>query len=79
LYAGTVRVGDEVEGLLSGEHYIDALTGIANLRETVDRLFDTVLVMADDMELRRNRLALLCMVAGLFDGIADFSKVVANG
>jgi glycyl-tRNA synthetase beta subunit len=33
------------------------------------------MVMADDPDMRRNRLALLGLIAGLFGGFADFSKL----
>ena len=33
--------------------------------------------MAEDAEVRRNRLALLALIAGLFDAFADFSKLSA--
>jgi glycyl-tRNA synthetase beta chain len=41
----------------------------------VDQFFDGVMVMTEDMELRRNRLALLQAIADLFNHIADFSKI----
>jgi glycyl-tRNA synthetase beta subunit len=33
------------------------------------------MVMTDDMAVRRNRLALLGLIATLFGGVADFSKL----
>ncbi|MEM9300939.1 MAG: glycine--tRNA ligase subunit beta [Pseudomonadota bacterium] len=53
--------------------YGDALARLAELAPTVDRFFDEVLVMADNPIVRRNRLALLAQLKGLFDGIADIS------
>ena len=52
-----------------------ALLGIATLRGPVDVFFEGVMVLADDKNVRRNRLALLEHVAGLFDKFADFSKL----
>jgi glycyl-tRNA synthetase beta subunit len=37
------------------------------------------MVMVDDQKLREQRLAVLVMVKGLFDSIADFSKLQATG
>jgi glycyl-tRNA synthetase beta chain len=52
-----------------------ALIEISNLRDFVDSFFDGVMVMTDNPDLRNNRLALLSMVAGLFEEIADFSRI----
>jgi len=41
----------------------------------VNRFFDDVLVMAEDVTLRQNRLALLQRIVALGDGIADMSKL----
>lgn len=55
--------------------YDDVLHEIATLRDGVDRFFEGVMVMADDLALRNNRLALLGRISALFDGVADFSKL----
>ena len=52
-----------------------ALHHIASLRPFVDAFFDGVMVLTDDRRLRNNRLALLNLIAGLFEHIADFSKI----
>ena len=41
----------------------------------VDRFFDRVLVMAEELGLQRNRLGLLQRIAALADGVADFSRL----
>jgi glycyl-tRNA synthetase beta chain len=41
----------------------------------VDRFFDSVMVMTDDVGLRTNRLALLSRLRTLFLGIADLSRL----
>ena len=41
----------------------------------MDAFFDGVMVMAEDPAVRDNRFALLALVAGLFENIADFSKI----
>jgi glycyl-tRNA synthetase len=41
----------------------------------INRFFDTVLVMAEDADLRANRLGLLQRIAALACGVADFSKL----
>ena len=49
-----------------------ALDALSALKAPVDRLFDEVLVMAEDPEVRRHRLGLLAAVAAEFKEVADF-------
>lgn len=58
--------------------YKEALEAISELRPSVDRFFDDVLVMDKDEALRRNRLALLSGLLREFSTIADFSEMVAE-
>jgi glycyl-tRNA synthetase beta chain len=60
---------------LSAGNYLQALGALAGLRQPVDDFFENVMVMADDMDVRANRLALLSELRGLFMSIADFSLV----
>jgi glycyl-tRNA synthetase beta chain len=41
----------------------------------VDAFFDGVMVMAEDMAVRANRLALLTQLAALFNCVADISML----
>jgi len=70
---------EEVEGtldeLLEARRYSDALQQLAALRAHVDRFFDDVMVMVDDAALKRNRLALLQRLRGLFLRIADVARL----
>jgi len=52
-----------------------ALLDIATLRGPVDEFFDGVMVLAEDKNVRRNRLSLLGHIAALFGKFADFSKL----
>jgi glycyl-tRNA synthetase beta chain len=54
-----------------------ALATIATLRDPVDDFFNDVMVMADDADVRRNRLALLAAISAIFGQIADFSQISA--
>lgn len=67
----------EVQPLLTAGEYPEALTRLAGLRESVDRFFEEVMVMVDDERVRRNRLALLAEVNGLFLRAADISRLQA--
>lgn len=75
----TVRkVGPPVEGAASEGNFTQALNDLVPLTGPVDRLFDAVLIMAPDEEVRANRMALLKEVVDVFRNVADFSKVVMS-
>lgn len=65
-----------VELAVEAGKYLDALREIAGIRRAVDQFFDAVLVMAEETELRRNRIALLGAISELFLSIADVSEIV---
>lgn len=62
--------------LLEKKDYAGVLARLAGLRDTVDRFFDAVMVMAEDAALRRNRLALLSSLHAEFLAVADISRLV---
>jgi glycyl-tRNA synthetase beta chain len=68
-------VQEEALEHLKAGHFEAGLLAIASLRDPVDAFFDGVLVMAEEADIRRNRLALLGVIAGLFSQFADFSKL----
>ena len=53
------------------------LRTLAGLKDPVDKFFDDVLVMADDEDIRKNRLALLGKLRALFLDVADISRLSA--
>ncbi len=73
LFAEVRQAEDTLAPLLADANYCACLDALAGLRPVVDRFFDGVMVMDEDPELQRNRLALLARLKGLFDGIADVS------
>lgn len=75
LFEGLCSMRDEVQPLFSRRDYRGALVKLASLRDTVDAFFDKVLVMAEDPELRTNRLALLSQMRDLFLHVADLSRL----
>jgi glycyl-tRNA synthetase len=48
---------------------------VVKLIPAINTFFDEVLVMAEEEDVRKNRLALVGQIAGLADGIADLSKL----
>jgi glycyl-tRNA synthetase beta chain len=78
------RLHEVVSGLipmhqasLASRDYADVLRRLATLRGPVDEFFAAVMVMTDDVERRRNRLALLQRLRRLFLDVADLSCLSA--
>ncbi len=69
------EIAETVEKHRQEGHYEQALKSIAKLRQPVDMFFDKVLVMAEDANLRRNRLRLLGKLDELFSSLAKFSEM----
>jgi glycyl-tRNA synthetase beta chain len=65
----------DVERLVTARRYAEALTRLASLRPAVDAFFDHVLVMAEDVRVRANRLALLGALQRLFLHMANLSRL----
>jgi glycyl-tRNA synthetase beta chain len=78
LFNHSAKLAPTVEKLRSEHKYSEALERIATLRPHVDLFFDKVMVMADDLAVRQNRLALIASVLDSFSSIADFSEIVTT-
>lgn len=65
----------KVTPLFEQRDYEKALSILAQLRESVDKFFDDVMVMVDDEKLKKNRLALLQNMRTLFLQVADLSRL----
>jgi len=75
LAAAVLAASAEVEALVGGGRYDEALSRLATLREPVDAFFEGVMVLAEDPRIRARRLALLGALQALFHSIADFSRL----
>lgn len=78
LHRAFLGISEEAGKALETNKYPEALAAMARLRKPVDAFFETVLVMADDEAVRKNRLSLLARMAELFFRVADFSKIVTE-
>lgn len=65
------RIGPLVEQ----RDYMGILETLADLGDEVDNFFETVMVMTDDLSIRRNRIRLLESLAELFLEVADISRL----
>jgi glycyl-tRNA synthetase beta chain len=79
LMAYLERTSPRVEVHRNQKQYLDALLLLSTARELIDKFFDKVMVMVDDMQVRANRLALLQTLLKEFSTIADFSEIVSEG
>ena len=75
LFAAYQKAEKKVSDAMAKGLFEKALQDIATLREPVDAFFDGVMVLAEDQNIRRNRMALLEHIATLFGKFADFSKL----
>jgi glycyl-tRNA synthetase beta chain len=75
LHTALMHVADAHADRLVLRDYNGILLALASLREPVDRFFDDVMVMSDDLEARANRLALLRSLRALFLDVADLSLI----
>jgi glycyl-tRNA synthetase beta chain len=75
LQTAAQRIGEEATRRKKEKKYRQALEKISELRPAVDFFFDKVLVMHEDENIRRNRLALLGRLLKEFSTIADFSEL----
>ena len=73
LYAEIQNILPVVQPLLAAKDYTAALSKLAALRAPIDAFFDGVMVMADDSDLKANRLRLLAQLRDLFTSVADIS------
>ena len=64
-----------VDAAFAAGDFAGTLKTLAELREPVDAFFNDVMVMADDIALRNNRLALLASLHGMMNRVADISKL----
>jgi glycyl-tRNA synthetase beta chain len=75
LYQALDVAEQDVDAALQREDFGGAMTALAQVRGAVDAFFETVVVNADEADLRRNRLALLAGLKRTADRIADFSRI----
>ena len=75
LFCAVVQAEGRVARALEADDYQAALSELAGLRKPVDMFFERIMVMDEDRKLRENRLRLLNLFVGVFQGVADFGKM----
>jgi glycyl-tRNA synthetase beta chain len=79
LYDGLIKLVPQTEGARSQRNYQQLVDALAEIAPTVSQFFDgatSVMVMADDLEVRRNRLNLLGLLRNHARVLADFGAIV---
>ncbi|WP_300756214.1 glycine--tRNA ligase subunit beta [Janthinobacterium sp.] len=77
LAAAMARVQPDIQAAFEKGDFTGTLQTLAQLRDDVDGFFNDVMVMAEDVALRNNRLALLSSLHGMMNRVADISKLAA--
>jgi glycyl-tRNA synthetase beta chain len=70
-----IAVKPLAEAAFARGDYTDSLQALAALKTPVDAFFDSVMVNADDIALRNNRLGLLATLHQAMNQVADISKL----
>lgn len=79
LHTACDAVGAEVEAALAERDYQRVLTAVLALTAPLDRFFVDVMVMAEDLAVRANRLAQLGVVRALVGRVADLGQLQVEG
>jgi glycyl-tRNA synthetase beta chain len=77
LYSAIQAIRVQVETAFAAGDFTGNLRLLAQLRGAVDGFFTDVMVMADDLALRNNRIALLAQLHQMMNRVADISKLAA--
>ena len=73
LYQATQGLVPQINQALAHKDFQAALSVLAAVKPTVDAFFDKVMVMADDEDIKRNRLALLQALSRQMNAVADIA------
>ena len=76
LYGAFAAMKVAADELLDKKDFLGALDVLKKLSTPIDSFFDSVMVMDEDLTVRKNRLALLKSIDNLLAKIADFGKIV---
>jgi len=77
LYAAMQQVAPQADAKFEAGDYTGSLQALAALRAPVDAFFDGVMVNAEQLDLRLNRLGLLSVLHTAMNRVADLSRLAA--
>ena len=73
------EIDADLNKLIKSQNYDKLLFKLSALQPMIDQFFDQVLVMVDDLAIRRNRFALLNAIGQKIYAIGDLTKLVISG
>jgi glycyl-tRNA synthetase beta chain len=73
LYKAYQVVVDKLPQLIQQSNYEEVLKQLSSLKESLDKFFDKVMIMADDKAVKANRIALVSHIRKQFLSVADIS------
>ena len=77
LFDALQKVNPQADKLFESGDYTNSLKSLAALKAPIDDFFDNVMVNADDIDLKNNRLALLKKLHVGMNRVADLSKLAS--
>lgn len=75
LFAALAKVLEKALPLIENREYFSALLAMLEIKSPVDHFFDTVMVMAEEAAIRRNRLNLLTALGEVVLRVGDISRM----
>lgn len=75
LFKSFEGIAGSVDGLVTQSDYNAILTQLSSLKDELDMFFDKVMIMADDQEVKQNRIALVGQIRKQFLLVADISML----
>jgi glycyl-tRNA synthetase beta chain len=75
LYEILIPIEERTNILIERRDYTGVLKEMLSLRKPIDNLFNKVMIMTEDENIRNNRISLLRRICMLFSKFADFSKI----
>jgi glycyl-tRNA synthetase beta chain len=65
----------DITAFINANKYSDLFAILISAKPVIDSFFDKIMVMADDVKIRDNRIALLESITKMFSDVIDFSKI----
>ncbi|MCL2334715.1 MAG: glycine--tRNA ligase subunit beta [Endomicrobia bacterium] len=75
LYVSAKKTKAEVEGYVSKDEYGKVFDDVLEIKPAIDNFFEKVMVMAEDENVKKNRMALLNYIREIFVSFVDFSAL----
>ena len=70
---------EKIEPLIETRNYVEMMNLLVEMRQSIDNLFDNVMINVENKKLKQNRYNLLHEIRSMFLQVADISKIVVEG